>query len=321
TNLLALIENKRIRYFLQSQKLDKYRSPDGRAQGLKIFKKQFQNFIYMTADFPLSFGELKVMSSELKEFLIYRIEHKLDNSSLLPFMKAFVENPDFQGHDEHLQIMGLYANFFDLNEEDGAHLSHHFNLTRQKHADFIQQWLAFILEMHESTRVDLDAYADSRVYNVLDHSMKDDLTAYYDLMATIHSVGYMNEEAMEAVKVFYNNHEGRSLINECVRMTIYHYFARLLNNLEAGDYHELFNLAKVYTVYIHIFGNQRFNQDVKALSMRFVNKALKIFTDKRGRDYQDIKKFVSNTFQDLDFLKEKDVVEMFKTRRKRKATA
>jgi hypothetical protein len=71
-------------------------------------------------------------------------------------------------------------------------------------------------------------------------------------------------------------------------------------------------------VYIHIFANEEFNLSVKDLSMRYVKRLLKHYTDKRGKDYQDIKKFVSTTFQDLNFLKEKDVVELFKTRRKRK---
>jgi hypothetical protein len=52
--------------------------------------------------------------------------------------------------------------------------------------------------------------------------------------------------------------------------------------------------------------------------MAYVRRLIKTFTDKRGKDYQDIKKFVSVTFQDLKFLKEKEVVELFKTRRKRK---
>jgi hypothetical protein len=121
---------------------------------------------------------------------------------------------------------------------------------------------------------------------------------------------------MEAVKAFYNHHEGRSLINECLRMAIFQYFSRLLNNLEVREYHELFSLAKIYTVYIHIFANEEFNLSVKDLSMRYVKRLLKHYTDKRGKDYQDIKKFVSTTFQDLNFLKEKDVVELFKTRRK-----
>ncbi len=320
-NLLAEVENKRIKYFLQSQKLDKYRTPEGREAGLKIYKKQFRLFNYMTADFPNTLGQLKVMWRSLKEFLLYRIERKLDNSSLMPFLKEFIENEDFQGQDEHLQIMGLYALFFDLDEANKEHLATNFNKTRKKHPEFIERWMEFILEEHESERVNLDAAADSRISAIIDRSEEDELTRYYDLMDKIHSIGYMREETMEAVKDFYNHHEGRSLVNECVRMTIYHYFVRLLDNLEVKDYPELFELAKIYTVYIKIFANQQFNQDVKYLSLRYIARLLEQYKDKRGKDYQDIKKFVTTTFQDLNFLTEKEVVEMFKTRRKKKPTA
>ncbi|MBK8193256.1 MAG: hypothetical protein IPK76_08620 [Lewinellaceae bacterium] len=49
-----------------------------------------------------------------------------------------------------------------------------------------------------------------------------------------------------------------------------------------------------------------------------MNKLLHVFTDKRAKDYQDVKKFVSTQFVDFGFLKEKEVVEMFKTRRKKR---
>jgi len=123
------------------------------------------------------------------------------------------------------------------------------------------------------------------------------------------------------VKVFYNQHEGLSLLNECIRKTIFNYFARLLDNLEEKDYPEFFEFAKSFAVYQGIFSNQQFNQDVKDKSMAYVKKLLLHFTDKRGKDYQDIKKFVATTFQDLRFLKEKEVLELFKTRRKRRKTA
>lgn len=321
TNLFAPIENKRIRYFLQSQKLDKYRTLSGRISGYQIFKRQFKSFNYMTADFPKNKGELKVLWSALKEFLIFRIERKLNNTSLLPFLKNFISNEEFKGQDEHLQIMGVTALFLDLDEENKAFLSKHFNETRAKHPEFLEKWLSLVLELQLSDRVDVDAAADSRVSALVDKSINDDLTAYYNLMDTIHGIGYVNEEAMEAVKTFYNRHEGTSLINECVRHAIFNYFAKLLNNLEVTDYQELFSLSKIYTVYIKIFANEKFNLDVKGLSMRYIKKLLKKYTDKRGKDYQDIKKFVSTTFQDLNFLKEKEVVELFKTRRKRKPGA
>jgi hypothetical protein len=251
--------------------------------------------------------------------LIYREEKKLPNNSLVPFLKELVGNEEFQGHDEHLQILGIYACFYELEGDDLAHLTKHFNATRKKHPTFSHNWLALILEIHESSRVDLNAAADARISAILDKSIKDEVAEYYELMDKVHGIGYVQIDAMDAVRSFYIRHEGTSLINECVRMTIYHYLARLINNLEIREYHELFELARVYTVYIKIFANQQFNQNVKDLTMRFIKKTMRQYTDKRGRDYQDIKKFVATTLVDLNFMKEKEVVEMFKTRRKKKA--
>ena len=45
--------------------------------------------------------------------------------------------------------------------------------------------------------------------------------------------------------------------------------------------------------------------------MVFVNRLMKYYSDKRGRDYQDIKKFVVSSFVDLKFYKEKELVEIF----------
>jgi hypothetical protein len=55
--------------------------------------------------------------------------------------------------------------------------------------------------------------------------------------------------------------------------------------------------------------------------MIYVRKLLRFHTDKRGKDYQDIKKFVSATFIDLGFLNSKQSVELFKSKRKKKAVA
>ena len=52
--------------------------------------------------------------------------------------------------------------------------------------------------------------------------------------------------------------------------------------------------------------------------MAYIKKLLKKYTDKRGKDYQDIKKFVQVNFLELGFLKQKEIVELFKTRRKKK---
>jgi hypothetical protein len=153
---------------------------------------------------------------------------------------------------------------------------------------------------------------------VVDKTYNDKLSDYYKLVDTIHDRGYVTDEVQEAVMIFHDRNEGLSVINECVRQTIYHYFARFIGNLEEKAYPDLFEISKLFPVYMRIFRNQHFNQGLKDLSMNFVNRLLVRYTDKRGKDYQDIKKFVSSVFVDYGFLKEKETIEMFKTRRKKK---
>ena len=95
-------------------------------------------------------------------------------------------------------------------------------------------------------------------------------------------------------------------------------WAERMIHLEEREYRDYFKISDVFIAYMHIFSNQHFNQRISDISLDYFKKLLVYFTDKRGRDYQDIKKFVSTVFVDLKFVTEKDVVEMFKTRRKKK---
>lgn len=318
TNLINSIENKRVRYFLQGQKRDRFRLLEERKAGYELYLRQFRNDNFMSAEFPQALSELKTMYSQLKRFLMFRVKRGYDNTSIVPHLRSFVEEEDFKNHREHLEVMFLYACFFDLEGDDQEHLRKHFNEVRQSMDGFQEEFLEYLLELHLDEEVPYGPDADRRMSAIIDHSIKDDLSPYFDLMDKIHEGGYRNEEVQEAVKEFYVRYEGLSIINECVRQTIYGYFSQFIDSLEVGDYHELFELSKLYPVYMSIFANQQFNQQLKELSLRYVRQLLKHYTDKRGKDYQDIKKFVSTAFQDFGFLKEKEVVEMFKTRRKRK---
>jgi hypothetical protein len=135
------------------------------------------------------------------------------------------------------------------------------------------------------------------------------------VMDVVHTKGYVHEETISAVKDYYEQHKGLSLENECLRDGIFGYCASFLNNLDTDSYQEYFEINKVYVSYIHTFYNQKFNQNIKDLSMKYIQKLLDVYTDKRGRDYQDIKKFVTATFLDLSFKSEKELNEIFKTKK------
>lgn len=321
TNLINSITNKRVRYYLQGQKLDRYRPLPARKVGYERYQKQFKSDNFHSTEFPETLSELKILFSPLKNFLIYRIGTRWDNTSLIEPLKTFLENKEFKQTDEYLQIAFLYGAFFELDEDNSKHLSKHLNEVRTSLPEFDAKWLDFVLELHKRDDIELDAEADLRTSALLDKKIKDQLTEFYNLTDLIHSEGYMNDEVHDGVRVFYSRHQGLSVINECVRAVIYGYFERLISNLEEKAYPDFFEETKLFPVYMSIFANQKFNQNLKDLSMTYVRRLLKKFTDKRGKDYQDVKKFVSTAFVDFKFLKEKEVVELFKTRRKRKKKA
>jgi hypothetical protein len=159
---------------------------------------------------------------------------------------------------------------------------------------------------------------DKKFSALVDKSIDGEVSDYFTLTDTVHGKGYISEAAIDAVRVYYDSREGRSIQNECVRASIFNYFSGFLNNLEPEAYQDYFEMNKIFTQYMGIFANQKFNQNLKDLSLKYVKKLIKRFTDKRGKDYQDIKKWVRTTFLDLSFMKEKELVELFKTRRKKK---
>ncbi len=317
TNLIDQVSNKKIRYYLVSQKNEKYRDHIDRSVAYKRYAKQFVHENFYTTDFPQNFSELKVQFTSLKSFIQQRIRMKSDNSSLLENLRAFFYNPDFQKENEHTELLVLYTNFFELDEDFRADAAQLLAEAR-KSEKFIENYFASWEEVLKSD-LPWEISCDRHFYSLLGHDQKDELTDYYDLMEMVHSKGFVQPEVLEAVRVYYNRHEGLSTQNVCVRYTILKYIISFLENIEERGYHDYFELSKTFNAYMTVFANQQFNQHIEDASMKYVQKLMKRYTDKRGRDYQDIKKFVANTFTEVGFMKEKEVVEMFKTRRIKKA--
>jgi hypothetical protein len=320
TNLIAEVVNKKVRYYLQSQKLEKYRIPEERKLGYQRYKYQFKQEVFMTATFPETISDLNIYASSLQIFLKHRINLKENNSSLEIPMKAFIENENFQGKLDHLKISALYAYFFKLDDDAKVMLADFINEQRENDPEFSQKFFDFIEEMHNDPEIDLLPEAEQQFSELLDEDIKDKLGKYYQLINLVHDKGYLNAEVHEAVKVFYSQNKGVSVVNHCLRQTIYHYFSRVIKNLGTEPYVDYFELTKYFPIYMKIFANQQFNQDLKELSMAYIKKLLKVYVDKRGKDYQDIKKFVRTNFVDFGFLREKQVVDLFKTKRKKKKT-
>ncbi len=316
TNLMSLVENKRIRYFLQQQNNDRYRDVKERADLFRRYSNQFRHELYYSADFPNTLGEMKANFSALRQFLLKRFEVGGDNESLKAQVKGFLENKSFHGTEEYLEMLTMFGNFIDLDPAERLVFATHFERERRSLPKFDQKYLQFLAVLYQSPGI--RSVNDERMSTAIDKNWKDKISDYYRIADKIHSLGYVHPDVIEAVQEFYLTHQGLSVESECLRKLILTYFTQLISGLTEKEYADYFELNKIFAIYMKIFGNQEFNQEVEALSMVYIGKLLTVFTDKRAKDYQDVKKFVSTQFVDFGFLKDKEVVEMFKTRRKKR---
>lgn len=321
TNFLNDITNKRVKYFLESQKLEKYRTDKFRRMGLKKYRKQFESLNYQSASFPTSLAELKTRTQETVEFLTYRATGDFDNTSLYPQINNILGNESFREELEFLDLLITIGMYYEL-EKDGQNLYiEALDFMRSNATRFEEEYFTRLEALHNSKQVTVTPDMDKRMSLHVNKGIDDMLSKYYNLTDKIHSLGYVHEDVIEAVRSFVDGNEGLSPQNECIRSTVFEYFAVVLNNLTPAEYQDYFEINKVFTVYIQLFANERFTQEVKVLSLRYVKRLIKTYTDKRGRDYQDIKKFVVSTFEDLGFMDLKELKELFKTKRKKKVEA
>ncbi|RLD22290.1 MAG: hypothetical protein DRI69_01570 [Bacteroidetes bacterium] len=316
TNLIEKVEFNRIKAFLQEQILLKYRDAHQRKAAFQKYQRQFASVNYYSAEFPKTLGELKVKFSSLSQFLMLRVKLGTNNDSLTPHIVEFLNNKEFKQSKEYVQLLHLFCNFYDFSGKEDW-LKKMFNEQRKDHSSFNADYFEFHDSILDSD-LDIGVEEDKKILNLIDVDVKDDLTKFYTLMDIIHEKGYVHDDVIEATRSFYDQHEGLSTINECLRKSTLNHFRRLLAGLSVETYTDYFEMNKVFAVYIQIFNNQQFNQDVKGQSLVYISKLLKTYTDKRGKDYQEIKKFITHTFLDLGFLNAKQLVELFKTRRKKK---
>ncbi len=318
TNIIESFTNKQVKTFLQTQKLHRFRDLKLRWTGLTKYRRQFHSLNYYTAEFPSNPTELKVELDLLKHFVMYRYNHKLENATLVPYITTMLQNESLQSQREMLELMIIFGLYIDLDADGKKAYATAFKNMDKNISDFSSMYFE-VLRSHWEEQLEIDPVAEKRLSALIPRKVNTAIDEYYGLIDIVHGKGYVHEDAIEAVNAYYYMHEGRSDENFCVRSTILSYLRKFLNNLDEQSYTDYFDIYKIITLYINTFSNQRFNQSIKELSVSYVKRLLKVYIDKRGKDYQDIKKFVRATFLDLGFMKEKELTEFFKTKRKKKA--
>ena len=322
TSLIEEIGNKRVRQYFQSQRKDENRTVEGRKRSLLRYARQFRDKNYQSAYFPTNAEELSVYSRSLQGFLRYRASKDYSNASLIAPLDAMVQDESFSGQAEISEIMALYGAYFDLEAPQLENLQAGFSRERNADSEFCgDRVLALLLDLKADHKIEFGPEEEQRLSKAIDKDIDDKLGSYFKLMDQVHSEGYVQASAQEAIQVAYDQYPGLSDFSENARQTIYGYFSRFALNLEPSDYNEWFELSgKQYPVFLQLFSNEAFNQQLKDLYFKYARKLIKAFPDKRGKDYREIKKAVSAASLAWSFKTEKQLKEFFKTPRKKKPT-
>jgi hypothetical protein len=317
TDLMNRIQNKNVRKFFLNQKISKYFEVSERQLAFERYKRQFEKLNYKTTIFPTDIQGLKRHGNILKDFLLYRAVSGYDNETLIPYISAFLGNKEFYFEPEFINVALVLGMYYQPDAENSKKLTKVFSILRKEKSHFGMDFFAYYLQfVDDKANFIIDAVGNLSKF--IDKSIDDELSRFFGLMDIVYTKGYVAVETIDAVRKYYNDHEWLSNQNRCLRHSLNNRFSKFFNTLSEKDYPEFFEMFKTFAIYMEIFSNEKFNQSIKTTSMIYVSRLLKYYVDKRGRDYQDIKKFVTSSFVDLKFYKEKELAEIFKSKRKKK---
>ncbi len=316
-NLLDKVENKKVKAFLQSMIHDRFRDLEERRNLLSRYKKQFTHYNFLYTSFPETVSELKMEATALKSFLLNRIAFGNSHDSYIDEIHKLIGQKSFYKEAEFIEIIAIISNFINLNQTETQHLSNALNSCRYENTQFNQIYFQFLKNCYKQN-VHFGPDADRKFFALLNKNEGDDLIKYYNLLETIHSKGFIHEDALDAVNAFYAQYEGMSINNECLRLEILQLFHKVVDNLTEPEYHSFFELQKTFADYMNTFGNSAFNLETESMCMNYVKRLLAFYKDKRSKEYQEVKKAVSSGFTELEFLTEKELVDLFKIKRKKK---
>ncbi len=317
TNLIESLDNKKIKQFLNAQKLDKYRTVEGRKYGYVKYKQQFSNLTFYSFQIPETAAELTASFPAIENFILTRAKKDLDNSTVIPVYFKMLETKILHTAPDFPKLLLLAGNFLELESKEQTKLGKIFK-NIDNNETFNNKYFQYLKDLLEANEP-VNGISDVNMQEVIGDDASTEIGHYYNTTSELFIDNLLEEEIIDKVKTFYAKYDGLSLNNECLRLNILKHFKEAFTEIPADDYQRWFELNKTFAVYMDIFQNERFNLALKDITVRFIKKLIKIYTDKRGREYQDIKKFSSRIFLDYGFYSDKEIKEFFKTPRVKKA--
>ncbi|MBT8191672.1 MAG: hypothetical protein KJO29_14670, partial [Bacteroidia bacterium] len=191
TNIIEGIENKRVKAFLQSQKLLKYRDINNRRTALVKFRKQFQSLNFQTAVFPDTEAELLIEAGSLKDFLIYRSQGDFNNANLIPVIDKFISNKEFYQDRDFIDICMLLGLHYSLDKAGNQMLTDAISEMRNTNPNAQDEFFHY-LNSHADNIGGFLVEDEKNLSQNIDRSINDTITAYFNTLDVVNSMGYVH---------------------------------------------------------------------------------------------------------------------------------
>lgn len=317
TNLYDSIENKKVKAFLTQFRNDKFRDLKARKALYENYSMQLNKSNFKSVEFPETAADLKSSFYALRTFIVHRASRALDNSSLMNHLSKFIGNEKLYGSSEFLELLIIVGLKYNLDDATAKTFTKAINKIAHESSDFKKSFFEIYDRLHTGKELSIAPEDEHNLGKLMVEVKDKSIISFFNTTNELHSKGFVHLEAIEKVREYYETHPGMSIENEVLRSSVLIYINKFLNNITPSEYQDYFEINKVIIAYLGIFNNERFKQEVKNSSMNFITKCMNAFKDKRSKDYQDIRKYVSSTFNELGFLTDKEITELFKTRRKK----
>lgn len=185
TNLMNDITNKKVKTFLNHQRIDRFRDVEFRKELYDNYIVQFKGQNFSTVSFPENLTNFRLVKKSLNQFLIYRANKKFDNESILPGIDTFVSNSEFQHEADFLETIMLIGMFYNVSDATKTKISALIDNFRKNDSRFVESYFHKLLKLYRD-EVEITPEADMKMSNIINKKIADSVTEYYNLMDVVH---------------------------------------------------------------------------------------------------------------------------------------
>ena len=143
------------------------------------------------------------------------------------YTKGFVNNKKLGRGPEHLEILLMIGLFFDLKEADAKALAGRLD----EYKDGGEEAIFDMFVKIQGSKKPVFEEDYNRFATIIEKTKLEALNKFVKTTVQVNQLGYINPEAIEVAKFYYEGNRGTSIQNACFRNFIFAKFKKFMSSL------------------------------------------------------------------------------------------